>query len=84
MVVPGENSNEDLAPVAEKSHLKPRVVGPLVFIVLTLCILSGVVVSILAIWDYAERDVLYRALATLGVVALGSLMFGGLNSRFRM
>ena len=50
MVESGGNSNEELAPVAEKGYLKPRVVGPLVFIVLTLCILSGVVVSILAIF----------------------------------
>lgn len=63
-------------------YLNARIVRPVVFVVLTLCILSGVVVSILAIWEYAERDVLYRTLATLGVVALGSLMFGMLNDRF--
>ena len=63
-------------------YLNPRVVRAVVYVALTLCILSGVVVSILAIWDYAERDVLYRTLSTLGVVALGCLMFGLLNDRF--
>jgi hypothetical protein len=78
----GEVSDEDRPAVTRTGYLNSRMTRGVVFVVLTLCILSGVVVSILAIWDYAERDVLYRTLATLGVVALGSLMFGLLNDRF--
>ena len=39
-------------------------------------------VSILAIWDFAEKDVLYRTLATLGVVCLGSIIFSIVNEKF--
>ena len=66
----------------QKGFLSPRGVKSAVFIIMTLCVIFGVVVSILAIWDFAKSDVLWRTLATLGVIWLGSLVFSIINTRF--
>ena len=65
-----------------KGYIDNRKVRGFAFIIITLCVLFGVVVSILAIWDFAEQGVLYRTLATLGVVSLGCLLFSIINDRF--
>jgi hypothetical protein len=65
-----------------RGYLNPGKVKAFAFIMITLCILLGVVVSILAIWDFAEKNVLYRTLATLGVVTLGCVLFSIINERF--
>ncbi len=77
---------KDSKPVAEKKKPKGYIDGRRVrgfaFFIITLCVLFGVVVSILAIWDFAQQGVLYRTLATLGVVSLGCLLFSIINDRF--
>ncbi len=59
-----------------------RKVKAFAFITITLCVLFSVVISIMAIWDFARQGILYRTLATLGVVSLGSLLFSIINERF--
>ena len=59
-----------------------RKVRTFAFIVISLCIIFSMLVSILAIWDFAEQDVLYRTLATLGVVCLGCIIFSIVNTKF--
>ena len=59
-----------------------RKVKTFAFIVISLCIIFSMLVSILAIWDFAKQDVLYRTLATLGVVCLGCIIFSIVNAKF--
>lgn len=66
----------------EKGFLDGRKVKTFAFTVISLCIIFSMLVSILAIWDFAEKDVLYRTLATLGVVCLGSIIFSIVNEKF--
>ena len=76
----------NIQPVNEKKKPKgfidARKVRGFAFFVITLCVLLGIVVSILAIWNFAQKDVLFRTLATLGVVILGCLLFSIINDRF--
>ncbi|MFH1851895.1 MAG: hypothetical protein ABIA75_06085 [Candidatus Neomarinimicrobiota bacterium] len=65
-----------------QGFIDSRKVKAVAFSIITLCVLFGVVVSILAIWDFAQQGVLYRTLATLGVISLGMLLFSIINDRF--
>lgn len=74
----------DVAPEKKKvkGFLNPHGVKSVVFTIMTLCVIFGVVVSILAIWDFAKDDVLWRTLSTLGVIWLGCLVFSIINTKF--
>ena len=65
-----------------KGYFNPSKVKKFSFFTITLCVLFGVVVSILAIWKFAEQDVLYRTLATLGTVVLGCVLFTMINENY--
>ena len=65
-----------------RGYLDGRKVKTFAFIVISLCIIFSILVSILAIWDFAEQEVLYRTLATLGVVCLGCIIFSIVNAKF--
>ena len=77
-----ENENLQKSKERGRGYLDPGKVKAFAFTIITICILMSVVVSILAIWNFAEKDVLYRTLATLGVVSLGCLLFSIVNERF--
>jgi len=65
-----------------KGYFKPSKVKKFSFFTITLCVLFGVIVSILAIWDFAGDDVLYRTLATLGVISLACVLFTLINENY--
>ncbi len=65
-----------------KGFLDGRIVKAITFTIISLCIILSMLFSILAIWDFAKQDVLYRTLATLGVVCLGCIIFTIINDRF--
>ena len=65
-----------------RGFLDGRKVKTFAFTVISLCIIFSMLVSILAIWDFAEKDVLYRTLATLGVVCLVFIIFRIVNEQF--
>ena len=65
-----------------RGFLNGRSVKAITFTIISLCIIFSMLFSILAIWDFAEKDVLYRTLATLGVVCLGCIIFSIVNDRF--
>lgn len=52
------------------------------FAVIAVSMLAAAVVCILAIWDYAQKDVAWKAVSTLGVVGLFMLAFTVLNELF--
>lgn len=65
-----------------KGFLNPRAVRAVTFYIISACIIIGVAVCILAIWDYAKTDVFWRMIATLGVIAVGSAVFAFVNGIF--
>lgn len=65
-----------------KGFLPPAVVKAVAFYLISLCILAGVVVCILAIWDFARRDTLWRFASSFLVVAAGTLLFACVNGMF--
>jgi hypothetical protein len=52
------------------------------FWTITICILVSVVASILAIWQFADTDALWRTVATCIVVAGGTAAFAAVNAAF--
>lgn len=65
-----------------KGFFNPRVVKAISFYLISSCIILSVILSIMAIWDYAQNDTFYRMIATLGVIALGSAIFSYVNGVF--
>jgi uncharacterized membrane protein YbhN (UPF0104 family) len=64
----------------KKGYLHARKVRSVAFFAITLCIIVSVVACILAIWDFAQKDVLWRTVATCAVIAAGFAMFSILNT----
>jgi uncharacterized membrane protein required for colicin V production len=52
------------------------------FFVVTLCIAVSVVACVLAIWEFAVKDVLWRTVSTCVVVAAGVAIFALTNFVF--
>ena len=77
-----DNMTEKAKERKVRGFLNGRSVKAVTFTIISLCIIFSMLFSILAIWDFAEKDVLYRTLATLGVVCLGSIIFSIINERF--
>jgi hypothetical protein len=69
-------------PKRPKGFLNPRKIKIVSFITISFCIVCSVVVSILAIWDFTKSDALYRSLATLAVIAIGTAIFSVVNEKF--
>lgn len=63
-----------------KGFLNTAKVRGVAFFVITACIVVSVVSCILAIWDFAKADVLWRTVATCAVIAGGFVIFSILNS----
>ena len=65
-----------------KGFLPPAIVKLVAFYIISLCILAGVVVCILAIWDFTHRDTLWRFASSFLVVSAGTLLFAFVNGVF--
>lgn len=63
-------------------YLSSRIVKAFSFWTITVCILISVMMSIMAIWDYAGTDVLWRTVATCAVVGMGTGVFAFVNKAF--
>ncbi len=57
-------------------------VRAIAFYIIALCIVASVVVCILAIWDFTKDDALWRLIASLIVVAGGTVLFVFVNGVF--
>jgi hypothetical protein len=60
-------------------YMNARIVKGLAFVVITLCLVISAVACILAIWQFASTDVLWRTVATCWVVAAGAAIFAVVN-----
>lgn len=80
-----ENQRDDKSIAASskpKGFINPRFVNGLAFTIITICILIGITSSIMAIWEYANKDTLLRTIGTVGVIILGTFLFASVNRWF--
>jgi len=65
-----------------RGYIQPRAVKAFAFVVITICIVISAVACILAIWEFAKPDVLWRTMATCVVVAAAVAIFAVVNTVF--
>jgi hypothetical protein len=65
-----------------RGFISRTVVRSFAFVVVTLCIIISVAACIMAIWDFADTDVLWRTVATCIVVIGGTVAFAIVNAAF--
>ena len=66
----------------KRGFLNPRIVTKIAFWTASACILIAVVACLLAIWDFAKTDVLWRTVATCAVIGGGMVAFYVINGIF--
>jgi hypothetical protein len=66
----------------KRGFLNPRIVTKIAFWTTSACILIAVVACLLAIWDFAKNDVLWRTVATCAVIGGGMVAFYVVNGIF--
>lgn len=67
---------------AKRGYVNPGLVRKICFWTTSACILVAVVTSLLAIWNFAGTDVLWRTVATCAVIGAGMIGFFVINSIF--
>lgn len=65
-----------------RGFLNPGKVRAFAFYLITLCIVVSVGAAVMAIWDFAQQDALWRTIATCVVVAGGCGVFAVVNLSF--
>jgi len=68
--------------IGNKGFFNAKIIKTIAFSLISICIIGSIVLCIMAIWDYAERDTLWRMIATLGIIGLGSAVFAFINGVF--
>jgi len=66
----------------KRGFLNPHTVTKLAFWITSACIVVAVVASLLAIWNFAGTDVLWRTVATCAVIGGGMIAFYVINTIF--
>lgn len=66
----------------KRGFVNPGVVTKIAFWTTSACILIAVVACLLAIWDFAKTDVLWRTVSTCAVIGGGMVAFYILNGLF--
>ncbi|PYS20827.1 MAG: hypothetical protein DMF72_19910 [Acidobacteria bacterium] len=66
----------------KRGFLNQRVITKIAFWTTSACILIAVVACLLAIWDFAKTDVLWRTVATCAVIGGGMIAFYVVNGIF--
>jgi hypothetical protein len=64
---------------ARKGLINPYLVNVSALIVITIGILVAVTASIMAIWEYTDKDTLLRTIATVLVIIVGVGVFAKIN-----
>ena len=65
-----------------RGFLNPRIVTKISFWTTSACILVAVVACLLAIWNFAGTDILWRTVATCLVIGSGTVAFYWVNVLF--
>ncbi|MEO8256895.1 MAG: hypothetical protein ABI868_06070 [Acidobacteriota bacterium] len=66
----------------KRGFLNPGLIWRLAFWTISVCLLVAVAASILAIWQFAGTDALWRTVATCVVIGSGTLTFSWVNGLF--
>jgi len=66
----------------KRGYLDRQVVKAFSFWTTSLCILVAVAASLLAIWQFAGTDILWRTVATCAVIGGGTIAFSWINAFF--
>jgi hypothetical protein len=66
----------------DRGYFSPRSVRSFAFYTISLCIAASVVACILAIWDFTQKDALWRLVASFAVIGTGTALFTYVNGRF--
>ena len=66
----------------KRGYLNPQKVRSLSFWITSACILVAVLASLLAIWQFAGTDILWRTVATCAVIGSGTVAFYWVNVLF--
>ena len=67
---------------ARRGFLNPSMVRSISFWITSLCILVAVLSALLAIWNFAGTDILWRTVATCAVIGSGTVAFYWVNVLF--
>jgi hypothetical protein len=65
-----------------RGFINPSLVRSVSFWITSLCILVAVLASLLAIWNFAGTDILWRTVATCTVIGSGTVAFYWVNVLF--
>jgi len=80
--IAGHDSRAGQTGKKAKGFFPPRFVRAAAFCIISLCIVASVVACILAIWNFADRDSLWRLVASFMVVGAGTALFALVNRLF--
>ena len=69
-------------PQRKRGFLNPSLVRSMSFWITSACILVAVLASLLAIWNFAGTDILWRTVATCAVIGSGTVAFYWVNVLF--
>ena len=67
---------------SRRGYLNPSLVRSVSFWITSVCILVAVLASLLAIWQFAGTDILWRTVATCLVIGSGTVAFYWTNVLF--
>ena len=65
-----------------RGFLNPEFIRSMAFWITSACILVAVLASLLAIWNFAGSDILWRTVATCAVIGIGTVAFYWVNVLF--
>ncbi len=65
-----------------RGFLNPELIRSMAFWITSACILVAVLASLLAIWNFAGSDILWRTVATCAVIGIGTVAFYWVNVLF--
>lgn len=65
-----------------RGMINPRKVKMLSFAIISICIVACALICILAVWDFANNDSVWRAFSTFLIVASATWIFAVINERF--
>lgn len=68
--------------IGSKGFLNPKIVKTVAFILISFCLIGCIVLCVMAIWNLADRDTLWRMIATLGIIGLGTAIYAKVNGMF--
>jgi hypothetical protein len=82
MSSPGKQMSDSQQGPSRRGYLNSSLVRSISFWITSACILVAVLASLLAIWNFAGTDILWRTVATCAVIGGGTVAFYWMNVLF--